>query len=417
VIKLPAAIAYETPRWSEDDRWIAFAANDGNLRDVLYVVESAGGSAREVTEASDINGLAWLPDGSGIVYSSSSGSTLRYPPVFNLRVASREGAAERQLTVGDVSYVHPEVAASGQLFTSRIRMHSDIWRFPATGTPANLETAKRITWQTAQVQTPSVSPNDDEIAYLSDSGGHSNVWITRTDGSGKPRQLTDERDPDTLVGLPLWSPTGDRILYLTNRLGKTVHFVKNPDGGDPRRVVEGGAAAAWSADGKWVFYQVYPGNPSINKIAVDSGERISVRPDAALPMISRDGRTLFFSPRAASANEIFKASPPDAAPVEVKRYSPARIPMYPQGHVLSADGRLIAVALKDGATTNIWAIPTDGSAMRQITDFGHQAILIARQVSWSRDGQSVYAAVAEVDADIVLLDGVLPRSERNRLPR
>ena len=67
------------------------------------------------------------------------------------------------------------------------------------------------------------------------------------------------------------------------------------------------------------------------------------------------------------------------------------------------DGRWLAVPLKDGGTTNIWAIPTDTDkpAYRQITDFGRQAILIARQVSWSRDGKLIYAVVAETDADIV----------------
>jgi hypothetical protein len=33
-------------------------------------------------------------------------------------------------------------------------------------------------------------------------------------------------------------------------------------------------------------------------------------------------------------------------------------------------------------------------------------ILIARQVSWAPDGKSIYAAVVETDADIVVLDGM-----------
>jgi Tol biopolymer transport system component len=76
--------------------------------------------------------------------------------------------------------------------------------------------------------------------------------------------------------------------------------------------------------------------------------------------------------------------------------------------VRSPDDRWLAVPLKDGATTNIWAIPTGGGPFRQLTDFGQRAILIARQVSWSADGKTVYAAVAETDSDIVLLDGIVP---------
>ena len=85
---------------------------------------------------------------------------------------------------------------------------------------------------------------------------------------------------------------------------------------------------------------------------------------------------------------------------------PLEFPGIPPGNTLSPDDRWLAMPLKDGATTNIWATPTDGGPMRQITDFGRRAIMIARSVSWSSDSQSIYAAVAEMDADIVLLEGV-----------
>jgi hypothetical protein len=42
------------------------------------------------------------------------------------------------------------------------------------------------------------------------------------------------------------------------------------------------------------------------------------------------------------------------------------------------------------------------------TDFARRAILIARLVSWSPDGRFIYAAVIEQDADVVLLDGIVP---------
>jgi hypothetical protein len=68
---------------------------------------------------------------------------------------------------------------------------------------------------------------------------------------------------------------------------------------------------------------------------------------------------------------------------------------------------VLAVALMDGATTNLWAIPTAGGPMRQLTDFGDRAIVIARSISWSADSQHLYAAVAESETDVVLLDGLI----------
>jgi Tol biopolymer transport system component len=61
----------------------------------------------------------------------------------------------------------------------------------------------------------------------------------------------------------------------------------------------------------------------------------------------------------------------------------------------------------DGATTNIWALPASGGAMRPLTDFQGRPTLIARQISWSPDGGHIYAAVAENGGDIVMYEGLI----------
>ena len=66
--------------------------------------------------------------------------------------------------------------------------------------------------------------------------------------------------------------------------------------------------------------------------------------------------------------------------------------------------------LLDGDTTNLWVVPTAGGAMRPVTDFGTRAVIIARRVTWSSDGKSVYAAVADVDSDVVVLSGLIQSS-------
>jgi len=51
----------------------------------------------------------------------------------------------------------------------------------------------------------------------------------------------------------------------------------------------------------------------------------------------------------------------------------------------------------------MWTVATDNGSLRPVTDFGHQATFIARRVSWSSDGKSIYAGVGRGEADIVLL--------------
>ncbi len=75
--------------------------------------------------------------------------------------------------------------------------------------------------------------------------------------------------------------------------------------------------------------------------------------------------------------------------------------------VLAPNGHYLATSLIDGGTTNLWLVPTDGGPMKPVTDFGERSVVIARSMSWSADSQFLYAAVADVQTDIVLLDGLL----------
>ena len=79
-----------------------------------------------------------------------------------------------------------------------------------------------------------IGPGDREIAFLSDSGGHANLWIT-TPATGELRQITYEREPGVAMGVPIWSPDGKAIAFVSSRgntgLGFGVWLV-NPDGGN-----------------------------------------------------------------------------------------------------------------------------------------------------------------------------------------
>jgi Tol biopolymer transport system component len=336
---------------------------------------------------------------------------MAYPPIFNLRAVSRDGTAEHQITFGDVSYVEPDMTVAGKLFASRVRMQSDIWRFPVTGSPAdNVKNATRITQQTGQVQAPSVGPDGSEVTYLSDNGGHANVWVATLDGSAA-RQITFERDPAVGIGVPIWSPVGDRIVFIRNPAGNGEEVLINSDGSGQRGLVTGGAAAAWSRDGKWLYYmRVGPNETAescIDKVPVEGGPAVRVRCEGGGMAISSDGSTLYYAPDDGRRGEIRKATPDNGPSQLFARFALSRVPLWPNGFTLSPDDRWLAALYKDAGTTNIWAFPADGAPIRQLTDFGHRPVLIARRVSWAPDSRSIFASVVETDADVVLLDGML----------
>jgi serine/threonine protein kinase len=87
---------YRYPRWSPDNRSIAYQAGDG-FRWNVHVV-SVGGGTMPVPLTSDnrfVAGLTWLPDGSGLVYASSSGTSVPYLPPLALWQVPLDGRGAR----------------------------------------------------------------------------------------------------------------------------------------------------------------------------------------------------------------------------------------------------------------------------------------------------------------------------------
>jgi Tol biopolymer transport system component len=408
---------YAAVRWAPDDRSIALQRSSPTFYGSIGIYQVDTGESHEVLSGSRLEGFAWLPDGSGLIYSSARDSTLLYPPIFNLSSIRLDGGGDRQLTFGDQSYVEPDVHASGTVVAGRITSRSDIWKIPVTGTPAeNTAGAVRVTRQTGQVQVPSVSPDDREVVFVSDTGGHTNLWIARTDGSGT-RPLTTDADPSIAIGVPVWSPRGDQIAFVRMGAGLPATWTIRPDGRGLRQAARGWGPA-WSSDGRWLYYWrlgVEPG--AIERIPIDGGEPETLREDSTLNVtaVSPDGETLFLTRSAfplrgiwgMGFTEYIRARPFDGPGETVARVAGERVPARVPNIALSPDGEHLAVLLIDGATTNIWRLPASGGAMSPITDYGDRCTLIARNVSWSRDSRHIYAAVAERQTDVVLLAGLI----------
>jgi Tol biopolymer transport system component len=414
VFTLPQGSFYSYPRWSPDDRSIAFQRSVFLAFDKrVNIVDAGGGTPREVAKGDHLQGLAWLGDGSGIVYRSSQGSTILYPPTLNLRVTRLDGQADRQITFGDDSYIEPDVHPSIGVAVSRIKSQSDIWKVPIAGAAIdNVRRALRLTRQTGAAQIASVSPDESEVAYLSDSGGHGNLWIAATDGSSA-RQVTFEQDPSVSIGVHAWSPVSDVIALLMTRRGAGAQWLIAADGSGLRELVKDAFWGYWSPDGQWL-YCVSGDTFRVEKVHVDNGERVTVRTDdAAAPAVGADG-TLYFAVPIRGAGglsewDLRKAKPESGPATTLTRVDGARIPMEDVNvhPILSPDGKWLVQPLIDGATANLWLVNTENGAMHRVTDFGDRSIVIARRVSWSRDSQFVYAAIAETDSDVVLLKNLV----------
>jgi eukaryotic-like serine/threonine-protein kinase len=416
VTPMPHALVWRPPRWSFDDAWLAFHGRGASVWDErVYLAPAGGGNAHAIARASHMRGVAWLPGGGGLVYSSSTGSTLPYPPAFNLHRVDADGSRDMQVTFGDVSYLDPDVHPSGRVVACRIRAESDIWKYPVGGSPdENMRQATRVTRQTGHVQVPSVSPDGSQLVYLSDNGGHANLWVARSDGADA-HQITFEPDPAITIGLPKWSPAGDWIVYVVKGEQPQLWLVR-PDGRQAHMLADRAVSAAWSLDGRWVYYtpDVAAESYCVEKVPVNGGTPLTVRDDqnSHAPTVGRD--ELYFAAgvtlRLGSWDwEIRRASPESGPSTLLGRVVGARFPVSPLyiHFSLSPGGDSLAMGLADRGTTNIWTLGTSDGSWRQVTDFGDEPTIIARQVSWAPDGRHLYAAVSRNTGDVVMFDGLV----------
>ncbi len=335
---------------------------------------------------------------------------MSYLPTLGLWQIGLRGGEQRRLVVADQSYLHPDLHQSGTMAASRLRHQFDVWSFPVDSVPdENVRRGVRLTRQTGQVQTPTASADNRAVAFLSDSGGHSNLWVTNT-ATGELRQITHERDPLVALGVPIWSPDGQWIAFVSSRGNVGLDFgvwVVGPDGGNLRNAAPRGLGVAWSRDSAWLYY-INDGN--VYKVASGGGTPVHVRPGPVRNLVGSDGTTLYFMVDRTLADgtagfEVHAATPESGPSRVVARIPAERVPQWQIiNPSLSPDGEWLAMPLTDGVTTNIWTLSTRTSEWRKITDFGDRPTFIARRVSWSADGKSIVAAVGEGDADIVLFE-------------
>ena len=423
--QLPKQDGGREPRWSPDDSAIAFVTSQRRWSQDLFSVPSSGGPMRQLThEDALMNGYSWLSDSSGVVYSSSRGSTLLYLPTLHLWRISVRGGVPQQLTFGDEGDESPDVDSLGRVVASRRRMSFDIWKFPVGSDPGeNVRHAVRITRQTGQVQTPSLSPDDREVVFLSDTGGHGNLWI-QTLATGQTRQITYAKEPGTVYGVPLWSPDGSYIAYArieSNRGTRDIaYWLVRPDGSENHSLLSKGTMVTWSWDSRWIYYVDYSASqtgipPRLLKISVAGGDAIEIRKDSTTgPALGPDGSVLYYSRELEAVNglwdyELRKARPENGESVLLAKIPGERVPSWQALHpVISNDGKWLAMPLNDRLGTNVWLFSTDDGKARPLTDFGDRRTFIARRISWSNDGHWIFAAVGEGDSDVVMFNGLLP---------
>lgn len=234
-----------------------------------------------------------------------------------------------------------------------------------------------------------------KIAFSANRTDNRDIYLMNPNGT---QQINITNHPADDIA-PVFSPTGDQILFASNRGNRAPRtwdlYLMDADGGNVRKVFETPAVRTgptWSPDGKQIAYRrIEPGEMYVYIAAIDGTheERVAI---GGSPTWSPDGTELAFVTGAPQRDQISVLNlrtrkesvvfPHKAIPssiISVPAWSPA-------GDKL-AFSWLHRVPLKDFLTTEtIYVVNRDGTGLFQVVD---EAGPSANDPVWSPEGDEI----------------------------
>jgi Tol biopolymer transport system component len=475
------------PAWSPDGQYIAYYSN---VRRGIFIVPALGGTARRLTDFG--SEPAWSPDGSAIAFRSGPLVTLvpidlSPPRTATIWVISSKGGTPRELTRHDPDArdSFPSWSPDGKsiVFSRLSGSTAGLWSVAVSdGTEKRFPAAPRAPLY------PTYDSQGGSIYFVARSAGAGySIWNLKVADDAKPqevlpaglalprdlaidrggrhlsyslgtmssnlhslnlkdgasRALIDDRSFRNT--LPVFSPQGDRVAYLVQRLGLPGNiWVMNPDGGNPTRLTQNDKAewlSGWLDGGRRIgFSSIDAGTYTLWTASLADGSisRLSALPDSMLVLLSPNGREVIYHSDDSGSLNIRKMDLStkkttqltfDKEGMGFPRWSPdgqwiafetwrgedsfltimdrqgqrqkqlTREPGHSWPYSWSPDGRRIAFAgLRDGAWNLFW-ISIDDQSQQKLTGYTSLRSFV-RYPAWSPSGDQIIYEFAETKANI-----------------
>jgi Tol biopolymer transport system component/DNA-binding winged helix-turn-helix (wHTH) protein len=284
------------PAFSPDGSTVAFVRGTlGGAATDLYVVSSLGGTPRRLTYDNTwiYPPPTWTPDGRNIVFPSARGG------MINLWGISSSGGTPWAAAGGGYGAMSPSISPKGnQLVYQQAQEVRNIWRLDLRDKKHRQSPPRQVIEEKGWKGRPYLSPDGKRIAFESWQSGYLEIRACDSDGSNCG-QLTSLRGS---AGGPRWSPDGRYIAFEFRPKKHSEIYLLKLDGSMPRLLTTLPGAdnlgPNWSRDGKWIyFYSDQGGGPfQIWKVQLNGGPPVKVtRNGGAFAAESADGRFLYYS--------------------------------------------------------------------------------------------------------------------------
>jgi Tol biopolymer transport system component len=397
----PAAFHPGAIAWSPDGRFIACAVKDADNDLYLKVVTIAVADRTENTVVSgrwsEVDGIAWLNDGGGLIVAASDPIT-RASKLW--RVDYQSGSISRA-TADTSEYCGASLTNDARLLVSVQReVSSHLWIAPG----ADSDQWRQITTGRFDGVNGMAWTSDQRLVFASWTNDRENIWIS---GQGKNDEVPPSHPIPTESGdggryQPAVSPDGRFVAYVIERAGGAYLLRNEIERREMKLASEERLAffPQFSSDGRWIVYSaIRNGRGAIAKVSSDGGRPETVIDKRAWrAVLSPDGTKVACNyldeTTARWRLAIFPVSGGNPLAVFDAPGSMHRVVQW------TPDGNGLAFIVTRGGVSNIWVQPISGGAPSPMTSFKTDRIF---NFAWSRDGRQLALARGWSSGDVVLI--------------
>jgi Tol biopolymer transport system component/DNA-binding winged helix-turn-helix (wHTH) protein len=232
------------PAYSPDGTQLAFICTSSVAKYDIYISSIPAGRLQPLASMSGkAQGLTWSADGQRIIFSNDSGDG---GALWSLTLDGQL----TQLSFGE-SGTGPVIRGS-RLAYIRGRNTINIWRFDLTNSHPE-DSAKKLLYSTRAQIEPSYSHDGSRIVFQSNRSGRTEIWVADAEGTDATR-VTSFNGPFT--SSPSWCSDGRRIAFDSIASGMSAVYIDDINERLPRAVDAARpnlSLPVWSEDCRWLI--------------------------------------------------------------------------------------------------------------------------------------------------------------------